>query len=178
MNTNERNELVVQYLPLAQKIAWTELRKLPKSFQIDEILSAAYMGLVSAASRYDASRGVSFSAFAAIRINGEIQDYLRQLKWGSRYSKIIVNSLDISDDCRGTQDVICGHDDFYTKLTNGLSERDKSIFLLYYRDGLSLVDIAEQQNIGKSRVSQILKSCRNSIKTNFTEAELRVELAA
>lgn len=45
--------------------------------QRDEILSAAYLGLVLAAQRFEPGRGVEFQRFAAYRIRGEIRDALR-----------------------------------------------------------------------------------------------------
>ena len=73
--------LVLNFIPLAHKIAFERARKLPKRITIDELKSAAYMGLVDAASKSD---GSGFSSYASLRINGEITDYLRSLQWGPR----------------------------------------------------------------------------------------------
>lgn len=45
----------------------------------DEVWSAAWFGLVEAAGRYDATRGVEFATFAAARAAGSIRDALRLL---------------------------------------------------------------------------------------------------
>lgn len=43
----------------------------------DEFMSAGYLGLVEAASRFDPGRGHDFRAFAFLRIRGAIIDYIR-----------------------------------------------------------------------------------------------------
>src|SRR5690606_9250413 len=84
MTEREREELVVNYMPLANKIAWAKRKTTPICITIDELKSAAYMGLVEAASRFDPARGVAFGVFARMRIAGQITDYLRTFKWSSK----------------------------------------------------------------------------------------------
>jgi DNA-directed RNA polymerase specialized sigma subunit len=47
-------KLVVDYIPLASKLAWQKSMTTPQSVTFDELKSAAYMGLVDAASKFDA----------------------------------------------------------------------------------------------------------------------------
>jgi len=81
-----RNDLVIKNLSFAEKIAYCKSRVVPKSVQIDELKSAAYMGLFDAACKYDGS--CPFMGYAISRINGEIKDYLRSLSLSGR-SKIV-----------------------------------------------------------------------------------------
>jgi RNA polymerase sigma factor for flagellar operon FliA len=56
----------------------------PRSIDRDELVQVAMVGLVEAARRFDASRGVTFSAFAGRRIEGAILDSIRAASWTPR----------------------------------------------------------------------------------------------
>ena len=74
-------QLVIDYMPLADNLAKKKSQSVPKSISLDELKSAAYMGLVDAASKFDDKKGVPFSCYARIRISGEMKDYLRSLSY-------------------------------------------------------------------------------------------------
>lgn len=68
---------VVEQLPLVNAIARVLSRRLPSTVELNELISDGVLGLLDAARRYDGSRGVSFSTYAAYRIRGAILDGLR-----------------------------------------------------------------------------------------------------
>jgi len=68
--------------------------KLPPHVDQEELLSAAYLGLVAAAERFDPDRGVKFKTFAEQRINGNIIDELRSQDWMTRPLREKLKSLD------------------------------------------------------------------------------------
>lgn len=72
----DRQALVVAYEPLAKKLA-QKFYKPYGHLEFDDVLSFAKIGLVSAAHRWDASRGLRFSTFASPRIVGAILDGFR-----------------------------------------------------------------------------------------------------
>lgn len=72
-----RDELVVSHLPLVKFIVDWIASSLPPHLDRDDLRSAAVIGLISAAERYDPSRGVQFKSFAEQRIRGNIMDELR-----------------------------------------------------------------------------------------------------
>lgn len=67
--------LVIEHLPLARRIAASMARRMP--LPLDDVESAAMLGLVHAARDFDASRGAPFAAYADRRIRGAIQDEAR-----------------------------------------------------------------------------------------------------
>lgn len=75
---NTRNKLVEEYADFAELVVVRIARsmRLPLTSK-DEFLSAAFLGLLEAASRYDPSRCREFKAFAYIRMRGAIIDYIR-----------------------------------------------------------------------------------------------------
>ena len=78
----DRDQLIVNNLNWAEQIAVNQTRRLPRCVQVDDIKSAAYFGLVDAATKYKREYGVPFTAYAARRVIGSITDYLRELlRW-------------------------------------------------------------------------------------------------
>src|SRR4051812_37471557 len=74
-------------LPLVRHVVADVATRLPRFVDRDELVSAGLLGLTQAAHSYDAGRGVSFSAFARLRIRGAVLDELRgrdPLSRGSR----------------------------------------------------------------------------------------------
>jgi RNA polymerase sigma factor FliA len=60
------------------------LFKVPPHVHRDDLASAGYAALVTAAQAYDPARGVPFGKFAAMRVRGALLDELRGLDWASR----------------------------------------------------------------------------------------------
>ncbi|MCA9566240.1 MAG: FliA/WhiG family RNA polymerase sigma factor [Myxococcales bacterium] len=75
-------------------IAFNIHRRLPASVELDDLVSAGHVGLLTAQERFDPSRSVPFEAFARIHIRGAIVDSLRQLDWVPRSVRRKAQSLD------------------------------------------------------------------------------------
>lgn len=78
------DELVREHLPLVGHLVRELLNRLPAHVNRDDLTSAGMFALVTSAKSYDASRGVPFGRFAAIRIRGALTDELRTMDWASR----------------------------------------------------------------------------------------------
>jgi RNA polymerase sigma factor FliA len=89
-STEERNALIINNVSLAEKIAFSKKKKLTH-ISLEELKSAAYLGLVEAASNYNPNKNNCFPAFAVWRIIGAIRDYLREISWckRSKYFKVV-----------------------------------------------------------------------------------------
>jgi RNA polymerase sigma-B factor len=74
----ERNDLIVRHMPLAKRLARRYARH-PESFE--DVEQVAAIGLIKAAGRFDATRGVAFSSYAVPTIVGEIKRYFRDTSW-------------------------------------------------------------------------------------------------
>lgn len=66
-------------LDLVEIVARQVARTIGSSVELDELLSFGREGLLDAARRYDASRGVPFRAYANFRVRGAIFDGVRKL---------------------------------------------------------------------------------------------------
>lgn len=76
--------LAESHLNLARKIAWHVHGRVGQRVEIDDLLQVAHLGLIEAARRYVPQPGVTFAAYAAIRIRGALMDHLRSLAQQAR----------------------------------------------------------------------------------------------
>jgi RNA polymerase sigma factor (sigma-70 family) len=81
--TPSRQALIENHLALVPPIARRVHRRLPPSFDLDDLIGCGYVGLVDAAARYRPREhgGAPFSAFARRRIHGAIVDSVRRRAW-------------------------------------------------------------------------------------------------
>lgn len=77
-------DLVAENATLVRKIALHLAGRLPASVEVDDLIQAGMLGLLEAASAFDASQGASFETFAGIRIRGAMIDELRRGNWAPR----------------------------------------------------------------------------------------------
>ena len=82
--TEERDQVVLEHLPLVRAIATRVHENLPVHVDVDDLIHAGIMGLFDAATKYNPDKKVAFSAYAKHRIKGAILDSLRQADWASR----------------------------------------------------------------------------------------------
>lgn len=80
----ERHAKALANYDLVRSIAHRLHSRLPRSVDVDDLISAGVTGLMEAIDRYDASRSVPFEVFAKPRIQGAIVDMLRSLDWVPR----------------------------------------------------------------------------------------------
>lgn len=89
-----RNDLVVAYLPLVEKLARRMSKKLPSSVETEDLASCGVFGLMEAVSRYDPEHNVKFETFATVRIQGAMLDGLRKMDWAPRSARARARYLD------------------------------------------------------------------------------------
>ncbi len=80
----DRQRLIEQHLGYVRALATRERTRLGGRLDLEELVAYGARGLVEAADRFDASRGLSFVTFAHYRIKGAIFDGLREMGWLSR----------------------------------------------------------------------------------------------
>ncbi|OLE24039.1 MAG: RNA polymerase subunit sigma-70 [Actinobacteria bacterium 13_1_20CM_3_71_11] len=77
-------EQIREHIPLVGHLVRETLGRVPGHVSRDDLTSAGLVALVTAAKAYDASHGVPFTRFVAIRIKGALVDALRGLDWATR----------------------------------------------------------------------------------------------
>jgi RNA polymerase sigma factor FliA len=81
---NDAMKEVELHLPLVEQIVLQVAVNFPRHVDRGELVRAGVLGLVEAANRYDATRGVPFDRFAARRIRGAVLDAVRSADWAPR----------------------------------------------------------------------------------------------
>jgi RNA polymerase sigma factor for flagellar operon FliA len=75
----QQRQLAEDHTHLIRKVVNQIGRRLPSYIQREDLLGVAAIGLMDAATKFDAERGSRFSSYAEFRIRGAILDELRQL---------------------------------------------------------------------------------------------------
>ncbi len=89
-----RNELMERHLPLVRYIAERLLQTLPKSIELDDLVSAGLFGLMDAIRGFDPDRGIKFKTYCSTRIRGSILDQLRSQDWVPRLVRLKASRID------------------------------------------------------------------------------------
>lgn len=180
-------QLVEQYVPLANKLAIQKKKSLPRFIDIEDLRSAAYLGLVEAASRYNPDLGVCFSTFAYPRINGAIIDHLRDLGWMKKGDTCYIASLDApvgdSEACFLGETIAAkeertDQEEVLEVVSHGMDDQAKSVLRHYFIDELSMKEVGEKFGVTEGRISQLIKQYKDRIRDDWTEEDLRMEMAA
>jgi RNA polymerase sigma factor (sigma-70 family) len=159
----QRDALILNNMNLAERISRSKKRKLSQ-IDYEELKSAAYLGLVEAANKYDPEENPCFPAYAAFRIVGAVQDYLRELSWGSRSRPVKTSDASLYEEEMGATDE-ASNEGFFERFTKQLPAAGKSVMRQYYIEERKIKDIASDLGVHQSRVSQLLSDSRNRLKS-------------
>ncbi len=85
-----REEIIKKNIPLVKYIASKVIVGKNKYVEYDDLISYGMIGLMDAINKYDDTKGMKFSTYAAIRINGSIIDEIRK---SSPISKRAIDKL-------------------------------------------------------------------------------------
>ncbi len=83
-NEEERNQLILDHLPMIKFIATRIANRLPPNVQVEDLIEAGIIGLLDAIQKFDVSKEVKFKTYAEFRIRGAILDELRAQDWTPR----------------------------------------------------------------------------------------------
>ena len=84
---SDREQQLMDYLPLVKYIAGRVAIGLPKSVELDDLINAGVVGLIEAHNNFDPGKGVKFESYASMRIRGAILDELRAIDWAPRSTR-------------------------------------------------------------------------------------------
>lgn len=93
-DTATRDALITGNMALVGHIVRETMNRIPAHVSRDDLTSAGFAALVSAARGFDPARGVPFARYAATRVRGAILDELRGIDWASRSVRRKARDLD------------------------------------------------------------------------------------
>lgn len=161
-------ELIIEHIKLANKIARRVKKKCGRFATYEELQSVAYESLVDTAKNYKPEVG-PFDRYAAIRINGSLNDYLKWLGRGHI-------SSDMLKVTRAVNIPRITLEELFSELVFGLPTKYKKILRWFYIDNFSAVEISKMSGLNLSTVYFLLSKCREQIRINHKHR--RMELAA
>src|SRR3954466_1859695 len=94
--TREQETLVRDNMALVGHMVREMLFKVPAHVHRDDLASAGYAALVTAARAFDSGRGIPFGRFAAVRVRGALLDELRSMDWASRSVRARARRADVA----------------------------------------------------------------------------------
>src|SRR6201991_3936367 len=94
--TREQETLIRENMALVGHMVREMLFKVPAHVHRDDLASAGYAALVTAAQAFDAERGIPFARFAAVRVRGALLDELRGMDGASRSVRARARRADVA----------------------------------------------------------------------------------
>jgi RNA polymerase sigma factor for flagellar operon FliA len=94
--TREQETLIRENMALVGHMVREMLFKVPPHVHRDDLASAGYTALVTAARAYDRGRGIPFGRFAASRVRGALLDELRSMDWATRSVRARARRADVA----------------------------------------------------------------------------------
>ena len=90
----EQEAVVKHYAPKIRFLALRLKAKLPKSVELNEMISSGTLGLMEALGKFRPQMGIRFETYAENRIRGAMLDELRRLDWFPRSLRQRVRVID------------------------------------------------------------------------------------
>jgi RNA polymerase sigma factor for flagellar operon FliA len=178
-------------MTLVKQIAASVARRLPSHIERDELVSLGALGWAEARQRFDATRGVPFAGFAAMRIRGAILDGLRQcdtLTRGERRraraeetltpARIVNNEEEVEAAAapqNGDTSDILAQEEMFEELRTALAtlpDRERYIITRHFFEEVPMKLIGAELGITESRISQIVTATVSRLRRNFGIAVL------
>lgn len=169
-----------------------------KGLSIDDLISEGNLGLIKAASKYDASRGLRFAGYAVVLVREQIEKALKQETAELRVENARdgqTRSVDAPLGNRSGMNLLSVLADAHSPLADervyssavahaveyalgALTEREHQVITAYYgieQDRLTMAEIADDMQLKRERVRQIRDRGLRRLKQAYKHrlAELR-----
>lgn len=152
--SGEEAQKIVENLQLAKSVANGFIRRRNLGNLINpDIQQVAQVGLLKAVRGFDESKGVAFTTYAVHTVSGTVKNYLKDQGWTVRPPKRL-NELRVTVET----------------LANG-SETKEDIARISTKLGVTVQQVQEALNLGKSRVVQLEEGLDSHAVTRYSSGE-------
>lgn len=93
---NKTDVLLAEHAGLVRKMAYQLKAKLPASVEVDDLIQAGMIGLLSATNKYEDNHGAQFTTYASQRIRGAMLDELRSADWAPRSVRKNMRDIEVA----------------------------------------------------------------------------------
>jgi RNA polymerase sigma factor for flagellar operon FliA len=94
--SRQQESMIRENMALVGHMVREMLFKVPPHVHRDDLASAGYAALVTAAKAFDSERGIPFGRFAAARVRGALLDELRSMDWATRSVRSRARRADVA----------------------------------------------------------------------------------
>ncbi len=161
----KRDRLITaELLALVGSLARGIQKRLPPSFDLDDLVGSGMLGLLDAATKYDQKRQIPFSAYARIRIRGEILETVRRRRYISQ-TTVELPDLPVKSDYDQpirARELESG----VTAALSRLPQREAYVIRRHYLEGEALCRIARRLRLSPCRVSQLHLSALSRLRSD------------
>jgi RNA polymerase sigma factor for flagellar operon FliA len=166
-DTSARDALVLEHLAWARSIALHLSRYFPPSVEPDDLVQSAYLGLMTAAERFEPSRGIEFRLYARAAVAGAVMNSCRN----GEYRQATAQEINPSTPDTSPSPERRVHDaEVRQALCEWLSmlpEREREVLILHYFDQATLCEIAQERGYHPSRISQLHQGALRELRAEF-----------
>ena len=153
MTTFERDALIMRYISLAESLAKKRLRTTPQYIDLSDLISVAYMGLVTAANKFNPVKS-SFITYAYYRINGELCSFIRS-EIQARRQHVSIEAEDTQGGC--LRDILEDRpQSLFESLVEPLNPLGKQLMMWYYVEQMTMKEIGRKIGVQQPRISKLL----------------------
>lgn len=178
---DDRERMVKTHMPLVNFLVERMLTQVPAFVSRDDLKSAAMVGLIDAASRFDPKRGVLFKTFAERRIRGAIYDEVRRMDWFSRSMREKQSRLSKAiDSLEKKHQRQPAEEEIAEELGVSLDEYREMLTQVSHLGCVSLNEMMDEGSAdgGRTFIDNLEDSAQKSVQERIENVELTRELAA
>jgi RNA polymerase sigma factor (sigma-70 family) len=170
--TDRRNKLVESYLYLAKDVARDVAATIPKSFDLEDLTSDGYLGLIRAAERFRPEAGVPFVAYATRIIRWEIYSAIRRKAYEENTRAPLPATAPeayATVEMESEIDTARLHSAVAAAVAT-LASQQRDVIRLHYREDMRLCCVGRSIKVGRSRASKIHMEAVRALRLRLASA--------
>lgn len=174
--TTNNNNLILNNMNLAYKVAWKYYNKLNGFIELEEIQSLCYIGLIKASKLFDETKECTFSTYAYKSMQNEILTFFNKTKHINSNTHIslsqeIGDNLYIEDTISSMENIeeIIQKNILINKLYKFIDELDdlEKKIVLAHLDKISNKKLEEMTGLKHARINAIYRKAINKLRYKF-----------